>query len=128
MIQSGEARSFAELLRVLDRGEFLTLLDAELSELRQSLSDHAAAFGAGKSSASMSVKLNFKFDRGVISIKSEVDSALPKPPATSTLLWFGREGFAASDPQQPSLFGAKVVVTNPAETRSIYSMKGAKDD
>lgn len=128
MIQSGEARSFAELLRVLDRGEFLSLLDAELADLRQSLSDHASAFGNGKSAASLSVKLHFKFDRGVISIKSEVDAALPKPPATSTLLWFGREGFAASDPQQPSLFGAKVVVANPAEAKTIYSMKGAKDD
>lgn len=81
MSNENEARSFAELIRLLDRGEFTALLDANLIEIREALSDHAQAFGGGKAEASLTLRLDFKFDRGAVAIKSKADSLLPKPPA-----------------------------------------------
>lgn len=123
---TSEARSFAELIRLLDRGEFAALLDANLGEIREALSDHAQAFGGGKAEASLTLRLDFKFDRGAIAVKSKTDTTLPKPPPGSTTLWMGREGFAQSDPQQPSLFGARVV-TGDVEVRTPY-VRGTVND
>ena len=114
--------SFASLLNHLEDGELVTDLSKSLRELVAAIEDHKANTGkAGK--GDITIKLHFTADEGVIDVKSDVTTKLPKEVRRRTTLWATPSNHLSPfNPKQQDMFSGSGLrsVSGPSGTpRSV---------
>lgn len=92
------------LLGMLEGGEFVGKLQSEMTDTLMKLSESAGP--KGKASGSVTVKLAFKVEAGVVTITPELSSKKPKEEFGPSTFWVTEEGeLSTQHPRQADMFG-----------------------
>ena len=114
--------SFASLLNHLEDGELVSDLSKSLREVISAIEDHKANTGkAGK--GDITIKLHFTADEGVIDVKSDVTTKVPKEVRRRTTLWATPNNYLSPyNPRQQEMFsnnGLRTVTSPNSGPRSV---------
>ncbi|WP_431860224.1 hypothetical protein [Azospirillum sp.] len=112
-----EARTFPQLLATLEDGELSNDLTDQIRDIVARLHDVYANQG-GTPKASLTLKIDFKLDSGVIETKADTKVALPKQVRRKTVLYATPgNNLTRQNPKQAELFPRPVRdVSAPAES------------
>lgn len=97
------ARNFNTFIAQVQDGAFHAELSDKLRELIGDLSNHKASYG-GKAIGTMTIKLGFTLDAGVVEIMAKAETTTPKAPTTKTIMWVTPENnLTGANPKQAKL-------------------------
>lgn len=100
----GAIRNFSQFIVMAEDGQLNADLSDALREIGQNLRDYVNAYG-GKPTAGLTVKFKFKMDDGVVDIRAEFATTLPKVNRARTIAWTTAAGdFSPQNPRQMTLF------------------------
>lgn len=103
MADPHEPRSFAQFIATVEDGTFQADATAAVAEIVETLRDHAAEFG-GKPAATLSLKLTFKLDGGLMEVTPALTKTLPTPPRRKSVYWPTEQGgLTRNNPHQREL-------------------------
>lgn len=115
----GAAGDFAAFLRMLEDGDLIQDLTAELTRINQDLSNHVLEYG-GSPKAKLKLSLEFQLEAAIWKIKAGIDTTLPKPPRHPSAAWSTPDGrFTGTNPKQLQMFGVRDVAASDAPHRSV---------
>jgi hypothetical protein len=105
--------TFADVLRALDNGGFLNECSDAVKEMVGDLSNLAGDRSTAVK-GSLTVKIDFKLDKGVFELIPELKVSLPKQPRMRTIAWATPENFLCpSNPAQLTMFGPRKIIDIP---------------
>jgi hypothetical protein len=98
-----DAQQFAQFLKLMNRGELLCELGAELRSVNDKLSTLASQNGIATGAITVVFKIKHEA-KGVVAVATDIKTKLP-PPARGTAVFFATPdgGLAVNDPRQVSL-------------------------
>ncbi|MGL4966132.1 MAG: hypothetical protein ACRC67_33235 [Inquilinus sp.] len=109
--QSGELRSFAQLIANLEGGQLNADASKMLADLNAALNNFVQEHN-GKPSATLTLKLAVKLDGGTFDVKAKLALALPEAPRDKTVLWSTPGNvFTVQNPRQLDMLGPREVRT-----------------
>ena len=112
-------RQFSQFLQSIEDGQFHQDISDAMNKINTALTEHVIEYG-GKPGASLSIRLKFKAEKGVVSITPEFDVTLPKAPRGSATMWQTAEGFTPFNPKQMEMFNGKPrAVEDGSDVKSI---------
>jgi len=95
---------FGETLAVLQEGTLVQDLSEEQKKIILELQD-AIIDGAKKAKGSLTIKLDYLLEDGVINILPDIKSTVPKRPRLKSVLWAGENGaLSRVNPRQFNMF------------------------
>lgn len=110
--------TFSQLLGALNDGELHQDMSEDMREMVAKLHDHAREHG-GKPSATMTLTVEMKLDGGLIMVKAEAKTKLPKSERARSVFWATPENnLSRRNPRQPDLPGIRDV-TSDTRVRSV---------
>lgn len=97
-------RTFADALSVMEDGQLICDLTAAQQSLIAALHDAALNKG-GKPKGSISLKLEYSLEEGMVEIHSDIKAVEPKTKRARTMMWVTPENnLSRSNPKQRGLF------------------------
>ena len=112
-------RQFSQILQSLEDGQFHQDCSDEIAKINKTLTEHMLNHG-GEPSATLTIKLKFKAEKGVLAIRPSLDSALPKAPRATSTLYQTEKGLTPLNPKQMDMFRGKPrVVDESSEVKNI---------
>jgi hypothetical protein len=92
----------ATLLGLLEDGELMSDLSAEIASTMETLRDRAGAKGSAK--GSVTLKISFDLEGQSTTIEANLSNRVPPKPRASTFMWSTETGFANEHPRQSNMF------------------------
>ena len=97
-------RTFTDAMASMEDGQLIQDLADMQRDILAAL-HNASLDQGGKPKASLSIKLDYKMDSGVIEIVADVKSSLPKTKRARTVMWATPENnLCRNNPRQRNLF------------------------
>lgn len=122
--QGGE--EFMEFLRTVQEGRYVDLLGHQLKEMVLAL-QHDARNSGGAPKGTLTLKMAFKLQDGVLEVLATSTTALPKPVTTRSIFYALQDGrVVENNPKQISFDAPVRDVAAPATTavRSLSAVQG----
>ena len=99
-------RQFSQFLQSLEDGQFHQDCSDKLEEVREKLSQYQIDFG-GEPSATLSIKIKLKMEKGMMTVRPSLDHTLPKEPRSVSTLYLTEKGLTPLNPKQMDMFRGK---------------------
>jgi hypothetical protein len=122
-------REFVEFLETVQEGRYVDLLGHQLKEMVLAL-QHDARNTGGKPKGTLTLKIAFKLEDGVLEVLANSTTALPKPVTTRSIFYALPDGrVAENNPKQLGMDLPVRDVAAPAlgSVRSISSAPAARE-
>ncbi|WP_319413902.1 hypothetical protein [uncultured Cohaesibacter sp.] len=91
-------RQFSQVLQSLEDGQFHQDCSDEVNKISEKLTEYLLDHG-GKPSATLTIKLKFTAEKGVLAIRPSLESNLPKIPRSTSTLWQTEKGLTPLNPK-----------------------------
>ena len=102
-------RDAATILSSLDGGEVLRKLSAEMTAALVALDEDTGRRPKAKAKGSVTLKVSFEVENGMVNVGAEISSKLPKPTVPSSFFWLLADGALSTDhPKQIDMFPREV--------------------
>lgn len=117
--EHGACHTFGQFLQVIEDGQLHGDLSEALQKISAELSNYQMEHG-GTPKATLTLKIDFKLDRGVFEITPKVDTKLPASPRGKSVLWSTPSNlFTPANPKQMSMFGGPRIIDATTETKRV---------
>lgn len=99
------------LIAVLEQGDLKSDLNAEIAKVVAKLHELSDDNPKRKFSGSLTLKMKFAAENGMVTISNDITSTLPKIPRRSDIFWTTEDGALSTEhPAQTDMFGGPRVI------------------
>lgn len=99
------------LIAVLEQGDLKSDLNAEIAKVVAKLHELSDDNPKRKFSGSLTLKMKFSAENGMVTISNDIATTLPKIPRRSDIFWTTEEGALSTEhPAQTDMFGGPRVI------------------
>jgi hypothetical protein len=99
------------LIAVLEQGDLKSDLNAEIAKVVARLHELSDENPKRKFSGSLTLKMKFSAENGMVTISNDITSTLPKIPRRSDIFWTTEDGALSTEhPAQTDMFGGPRVI------------------
>jgi hypothetical protein len=99
------------LIAVLEQGDLKSDLNAEIAKVVSKLHELSDENPKRKFSGSLTLKMKFSAENGMVTISNDITSTLPKIPRRSDIFWTTEDGALSTEhPAQTDMFGGPRVI------------------
>ncbi len=99
------------LIAVLEQGDLKSDLNAEIAKVVARLHELSDENPKRKFSGSLTLKMKFAAENGMVTISNDITSTLPKIPRRSDIFWTTEDGALSTEhPAQTDMFGGPRVI------------------
>lgn len=106
------------LIGVLEQGDLKSDLNTEIAKLVGKLHGLSEDRPDKKFSASLTLKMNFSAENGMVTISNDIATKLPKQPRRLDIFWTTEDGGLSTEhPAQRDMFGGPRVIEGERRSR-----------